>query len=398
MPKYRFTAVDLSNKRVSATVDARDEDDFRKIMRGKSLVPLKYTVLDAQKTSYRLKPGEVSEFCRQLSSMLSSGITAVRALDIIKQRDFKNIKLKRLYETLHKSVQQGLTLSEAMRQMGNSFPELLVNMFASGEASGQLENVTEKMSFHYEKEHKLNGKIKSAMTYPMILAVVTLLVVIGIFTLILPDFFVALADIPLPTLTKVVIAISDFMIERWYILVIAALSVMALIAYLLKVPGVRLKFDQSKLRMPVIGKLLYIIYTARFARTLSSLYSSGVSMIKALEISGTIIGNRFIEGQFPNVIKDVRNGEALSAAIRKVIGFDSKLPNTILIGEESGRLETMLVSTADGFDYEAEQATGRLVQLVEPVMLVLMAGIIGTVMLSVMMPLMSLYSNPDMFG
>jgi type IV pilus assembly protein PilC len=398
MPKYRFTAVDLSNKKIMATVDARDDDDFRKIMRGKELVPLKYSVIDAQKTSYRLKAGEVSEFCRQLASMLSSGITAVRALEIIKERDFKNKKLKGVYEALHKAVQNGLTLSEGMRQLGRSFPELLINMFASGEVSGQMEKVTDKMAVHYDKENRLNGKVNSAMTYPKILAVVTLLVIIAIFAIILPPFFDTLKDIPQPTLTKVIIAMSDFMIARWYVIIIVALSLVALVVYLLRVPGIRFRFDQSKLHMPIIGKLLYIIYTARFARTLSSLYSSGVSMIKALEISGTVVGNKYIEGQFPEVIKDVRNGETLSAAVRKVKGFDNKLPNTILIGEESGRLDTMLVSTADGFDYEAEQATGNLVQLVEPVMLVVMAVVIGTVMMAVLMPLLSMYSNPDLLG
>ncbi|MDR0292964.1 MAG: type II secretion system F family protein [Oscillospiraceae bacterium] len=398
MAKYRFTALDLGNRKVSATVDARDEDDFRKIMRGKSLVPLRYKELDEQRTTYRLKASDVSDFCRQLASMLGSGITAVRALEIIKERDFKNVRLKHVYEKLHRDIQQGFTLSEAMTRQGRAFPELLVNMFASGEASGQLENVTEKMSVHYDKENRLNGKIKSAMTYPIILAVVTVVVVIAIFVFILPKFFAALEGMTLPTLTRVVVAISNFITERWYIIIIVAVSVVALVTYLLRVPKIRHQFDRLKLKLPVIGGLLKIIYTARFARTLSSLYSSGVSMIRALEISGTIVGNKYIEGQFGGVVKDVRNGELLSAAIRKVDGFDSKLSNTVLIGEEAGRLDTMLISTADAFEYESEMATGRLVQLMEPVMLIIMAGVIGTVMMAVMMPMMSMYSTPDLFG
>jgi type IV pilus assembly protein PilC len=398
MPKYQFTAIDLDNRKLTASVDAKDDDDFRKIMRGKDLVPVKYKILDEHRNTYRLKSAEVSEFCRQLSSMLSSGITAVRAMEIIKERDYKNVKLKYVYEGVHRDIQQGITMSEAMQMQGVAFPNLLMNMFASGEASGQLVNVTEKMAMHYDKEHRLQGKVKSAMNYPMILLVVTLLVVIAIFTLILPTFFIALEGMELPLITRVMITISETMISKWYILLIIALSLTALVSYLLQVPGIRLKFDEMKLKMPILGPLMHIIYTARFARTLSSLYSSGVSMIRSLEISGTIIGNKFVENQFPDVVKDVRNGEALSASVRKVKGFDNKLPNTILIGEEAGRLETMLISTADGFDYEAEQATGRLVQLVEPIMLVLMAGVIGTVMIAVMMPLMQMYGDPDMFG
>jgi type IV pilus assembly protein PilC len=398
MPKYQFTAIGLDNKKITSTIDARDEDDFRKAMRAKNLVPIKVKTMDEKKSTYRFKANEVSEFCRQLSSMLSSGITAVRAMEIIKERDFKRAKVKAAYEKLHRDVQQGVTLSEAMKAQGRSFPELLINMFASGEASGQLENVTDKMAMHYEKENKLNGKVKSAMNYPKILAVVTVLVIVAIFTFVLPNFFETLEGIPLPMLTQIVIAISNLITTRWYVIILVCLGVFALVTYLMRVPAVRLRFDQSKLKMPIIGKLLHIIYTARFARTLSSLYSSGVSMIRSLEISGTIIGNKYIEGQFSEIIKDVRNGESLSASVRQIIGFDNKLPNTILIGEESGRLETMLVSIADSFDYEAEQATGRLVQMVEPVMLVIMAGVIGSVMLSVMMPLMGLYSDPSMLG
>ncbi|MCL2002833.1 MAG: type II secretion system F family protein [Oscillospiraceae bacterium] len=398
MPKYHFTAIGLDNKKLTSTVDARDEDDFRRILRSRSLVPMKFKAMDEKRSSYRFKANEVSEFCRQLSSMLSSGITAVRAMEIIKDRDFKKAKVKLAYESLHKDVQQGLTMSEAMKAQGRAFPELLVNMFASGEASGQMENVTDKMAIHYDKENRLNGKVKSAMNYPKIMAIFMVLAIIAIFTIILPDFFVALSDMELPALTRGIIAMSNFMTDRWYVLILVALGLFSLIVYLLRVPSVRYRFDQSKLKMPVVGKLMHIIYTARFARTLSSLYSSGVSMIKALEISSTIIGNKYIEGQFSGVIRDVRNGETLSSSIRKIKGFDNKLPNTILIGEESGRLETMLVSIADSFDFEAEQATGRLVELVQPVMLVIMAAAIVLVMMSVIMPMMSLYSDPSMLG
>jgi len=324
--------------------------------------------------------------------MLSSGITAIRALEILKERDF-NPKLKQVYEKLYKDVQQGLTISEAMRLQGRTFPELLMNMFASGEASGQLESVADKMSIQYEKEHRLNGKIKSAMRYPKILGVVTLIVVLLIFLLVLPNFFAMLEGFNLPLITRIIIAISGFLMRRWYIVLIVGLIAVALVQYLLLIPAVRYAFDKLKLKMPVIGKLVKIIYTARFSRTLSSLYSSGVSMIRALEITGTIISNKYIEGQFPDFIKNVRNGEPLSASVRGIIGFDNKLSNTILVGEESGRLDSMLTSTADSFDYEAEMATAKIVAMAEPIMLIIMAFVIGSVLLSVMLPLVTMYNT-----
>ena len=392
MPKYNYIAVDLENNKKSDTVDAKDESDLRRILRNQNLVPIRYKEIDEKKTSYRLKADQTSEFSRQLASMLGSGITLVRAMEILKDRDFKP-KLRMVYEKIHKDVQQGFTLSEAMRLQPRAFPGLLVNMYASGEASGQLEQVANKMAVHYDKENRLNGKVKTAMTYPIILLVVTLVVVMLIFTVVLPQFFELLGDIELPLITRVVIAISGFMQSNWLYVIIGVLTVIAICQYLMRIRKVALKVDRLKIRVPIIGKLLKIIYTARFARTLSSLYTSGISMLNALEITRTTISNTYIENQFDEVIKSVRNGEFLSESVAMVDGFDKKLSATILIGEETGRLDAMLESTAESFDYEAEMATGRLVQLLEPVMIVILAVVVGGIMLAVMMPIMTLYQN-----
>jgi len=392
MPKYNYIAVDLENNKKSDIVDAKDESDLRRILRNQNLVPIRYKEIDEKTTSYRLKADQTSEFSRQLASMLGSGITLVRAMEILKDRDFKP-KLKMVYEKIHKDVQQGFTLSEAMRLQPRAFPGLLVNMYASGEASGQLEQVANKMAVHYDKENRLNGKVKTAMTYPIILLVVTLVVVMLIFTVVLPQFFELLGDIELPLITRVVIAISGFMQSNWLYVIIGVLTVIAICQYLMRIRKVALKVDRLKIRVPIIGKLLKIIYTARFARTLSSLYTSGISMLNALEITRTTISNTYIENQFDDVIKSVRNGEFLSESVAMVDGFDKKLSATILIGEETGRLDAMLESTAESFDYEAEMATGRLVQLLEPVMIVILAVVVGGIMLAVMMPIMTLYQN-----
>jgi len=392
MPKYIYTALDVENKKVIDSVDARDEDDFRKLMRTRGIYPTKFKVVFEKQQSYRMRANEVAEFCRQLSGMLSSGITAVRAMEIIKERDYKP-RHKAVYIKMHRDIQQGMAMSDAMRLHGNSFPELLINMFASGESSGRLENVTERMAIHYDKEHRLNGKIKSAMRYPKILGGATAIVVLIIFTLVLPSFFDMLEDFDLPLITRAVIAMSDFLIARWWLILIFVLCMIVLVQTLMSVEKVALAIDRTKLRLPVVGKLVKIIYTARFSRTLSSLYSSGVPMIRALEITGTIVMNKYIENQFPELLKDIRNGEQLSDSVRKIIGFDNKLANTILIGEESGRLDTMLVSTADSFEYEAEEATTAMVALSEPIMIAVMGVVIMVVLLSVMLPMASIYEN-----
>ncbi|MCL2085027.1 MAG: type II secretion system F family protein, partial [Oscillospiraceae bacterium] len=355
MPKYKYTAIDLNNKKITAFVDARDEADFRKAMRSRNLVPIKFNAIEEKRSSYRLKSNEVADFSRQMSSMLSSGITAVRAMEILKNRDFKPA-MKTIFDAMYRDIQKGFTVSETLRMQGRAFPELYINMCASGEASGQLEKVTAKMAEHYDKEHRLNGKVKSAMMYPSILAVATVVVVLFIFIVILPDLFDSLDGIEFPAITLAIKTMSEVTRDYCYLIILAVMVFSVLLTYVKKIDRVKHALDKMKLNMPVAGKLMKIIYTARFSRTLSSLYASGVSMIRALEITGTIIGNKFIEDQFDDMIKDVRNGEPLSASVEKIVGLDKKLPNTILIGEESGRLDTMLVATAESFDYDAEMA------------------------------------------
>lgn len=392
MPRFTYSAINLTNERVHGELDARDCDDLRRLLRAQDLVPEKYKEIEDKISVYRMKANDVGEFSRQLAGMLASGITILRAMEILKKRDFSP-KIVTVYAKLYRDVQMGHTLSEAMRLQGSTFPELLVNMYASGEASGQLDRVAEKMAVHYEKEHRLNSRAKAAMTYPMILLVTTILVVILLFTLILPNLFSAFEGFELPTVTRVMLTISTFMVNYWYVVVIGILILILGFQMLLTINSVRYQFDKMKLKMAKAGKLLKIIYTARFARTLSSLYSSGIPMIRALEITSTIINNKYIAEQFHDVVTNVRNGDPLSSSIEKVDGFDKKLATTIMIGEESGRLDSMLESTAESFDYESEVALEKLVQLIQPIMIVIMAAIIGAIMLAVMLAIMSIYQT-----
>lgn len=392
MPKYKFTAKTLENKTIKNVMDSRDADDLRKRLRDKGFTLVKFSEVEEKTAGYKLKAGEVAEFSRQLASMLSSGITVVRAMEIVKDRDFK-ASIKNIYTRLHKDVQSGITLSEAMRLQGRAFPELFVNMIASGEASGQFESSADKMATHYDKEDRLNKKIKGAMTYPVLLLCMTVLVIIALFMFILPSFFDMFEGFDLPALTLAILNASKYMQSNGLYVLIGVLIFAACVGYLLTIPKIAFVVDRIKLKLPLFGKLLKIIYTARFSRTLSSLYSSGLSMTSALDISSTILGNRYIQGQFGDVIKDVRNGESLSDSIGKIDGFDKKLTTSILIGEEAGRLDTMLVSVAESFDYEAEMATGQMVQVIEPIMLLVMGVIVLGVMMSVMGPIFTMYQN-----
>lgn len=392
MPVYKYTAKNLQSQVVKGTMEAGTPELVRRTLRQNNEFALKIKEVQEHHKVYKLKPMEISDFSRQIASMLSSGITMIRAIKIMEERDIKPV-IKKVYGQLYQEIQRGNTLSYAMEETGGSFPELLINMYKSGEASGQMEGTARKMADHYEKEHKLRGKIKSAMTYPVILFVITIMVVVLIFTLILPQFFTLFEGIELPAITRLMINISTSMTSYWYIYLIGLLVIMAGSSFLITIPGAKKALDQFKLKIPKVGKLMKIIYTARFARTLSSLYSSGLAMINALTISGSTIGNTYLQSQFPHAIEQVRNGEPLSTSIQTIHGFDAKLVATIYIGEESGNLDDMLESVADAFDYEAEMATTRLVTFIEPIMIIIMAVIVGGIMLSVMLPIMTLYQN-----
>ncbi|MBC3796779.1 type II secretion system F family protein [Acetobacterium tundrae] len=392
MPVYKYTAKNLQSEVIHGTMEASDADVVRRNLRKNNEFTTKIKEVQETKKPYKLKPMEISDFSRQIASMLSSGITMIRAIKIMEERDIKPA-IKKVYGILYQEIQRGNTLSDAMESTNGAFPLLLINMYKSGEASGQMEGTARKMADHYEKEHKLRGKIKSTMTYPAILFVVTILVVLLIFTLILPQFFTLFKGIQLPAITQFMINISNSLTSYWIFYLIGALVIVALVSFLLTVPKVKLLLDQLKLKIPKVGKLMKIVYTARFARTLSSLYSSGLAMITALTISGDTIGNTYLQSQFPKAIEQVRNGEPLSAAIHTINGFDAKLVATIYIGEESGKLDEMLEDVADAFDYEAEMATTQLVTFIEPIMIIIMAVMVGGIMLSVMLPILTLYQN-----
>lgn len=281
-----------------------------------------------------------------------------------------------------------------MDEARGAFPALLVNMVASAEQAGNLAEVFRRMSTHYEKEHRFTAKIHAATLYPKILSVLIVVVVAIIVGFVLPQFqdmFDKMGELPLPTV--ILLGISGFVSTYWLQLIVAVVAIVLLWMFLSRVPAIRLQIDRLKLKLPVVGKQNRTVATARFARTFSSLYNSGINAITALEIASNTIGNAYIQSQFDDVIDMVRTGHTLSEAFDTVDGFISKFVASVRVGEESGSLEDMLTSTADTLDFEAEQAMQRMVGYLEPAMIVLMAVIVGFVIIAVIVPIYNSYST-----
>lgn len=314
--------------------------------------------------------------------MLATGVSLVRSMQIIINRELPS-QMKATFTSLNNLIKRGIALSEAMEQQGGVFPELLINMVKAGEANGRLDKSLEKMSQHYKAEHRTNQDIKGAMTYPVILIVITVIVIIAVFTFIFPSFMGIFGDMELPLITQIMMGISEYLTQQWLLAIVIVVAAGIGIFQLFRIEKVKFSLDKFKVKCPKVGRLMRIIYTARFARTFSSLYSGGLTILNALRISSDTIGNRYIAAQFDGVIRSVRQGTALSNALGQVDGFDIKLVETIDVGEETGRVDELLNSIADSFDYESSAAIKKLVKLIEPIMILIMSLVILTVMLPI---------------
>ena len=390
---FDYVAITPDNKEEKGKIEAENRDDAYKQLyaRGLYVSTLKSNNRDIE-IEYRFKIAELSDFCRQIGNMLNAGIPLIKVLNIMQNRDVSQ-KIKNVYLKLYKNIQKGESFSAALQESEKSFDKILINMVKAGEASGGLGLTMIKLADYYDRKDRLNKKVKSAMMYPMVLVALVIVVVIAMFTLILPNFLATFEGMELPLITKILMAIRSAMLNHAPLLLGITLIAIPLLVMFFSLTPVKIQVDNIILHLPKIGKLQSTIYTARFARTLSSLYTSGLGMVKSLQISIETVGSYYISSQFDEVIRRVRSGESLSVALRTVDGFDSKLIDCILIGEESGALDAMLVSMADTFDYDAEVATQSMVTVIEPIMIIIIAGMVGIIALGVMLPLMGIYQN-----
>ncbi len=385
MKSYSYVAQDARGKQVKGKANAENEQEFLEKMKERGLFIKDYKEDDSSSTRsiYKFNTKELSFCCRQLSAMLTSGLTLVKAIDILTKEQEKD-KARAIWQDIYENVQKGESFSSTLEMHAGSFPDFLISMVGAGESSGSLDVIMTRMSEHYAKENKLKNTVKGAMIYPVILAVLCVVIVIFLFTFIMPTFIDMYEDpSTMPALTKIMAAMSDFLRTKWYILIIIAVAAFFGIRYALKVPDLRLKVDRLLIKGPGWGPLMTKIYTGRFARTLSSLYSSGIPMVECLQRASAVLGNSYIDQKFEEVIDEVKQGETLSASITRTEIFESMFCSVIYVGEESGALDSILEKTSDYYEEESDSAVQRLVSMVEPVLLIFMGLVIGMVVVGI---------------
>jgi type IV pilus assembly protein PilC len=390
MSEYRCTLIGADRKRVVRNIEADDEQTL--LLKTKELG---YFLLDKEvvpppvKVIKTLAVKDLIIFCRQMSVMIQSGVTIIKAIDILTQKTY-NKKTKAVYSSIYEMLQKGNSLSQSMNAQ-NVFPQMLINMVAAGESSGILETNLAKMAEHFEKENRLKNKVRGALVYPIILSIVCIIVVLFLVTKVLPTFFTLYEGHELPVPTQILVNISKGLTNNWIlILFIVGLCVIG-IPILNRIPAVRYWLDSMKLSLPYFGKLNRTIYSARCARAFSSLYASGIDIIDMLRMIASVIGNTVIEKKFDDVISKVSRGEYISTSMDDLHVFDPMLISMIFIGEESGSIDSILSKAADYFDEESDTATSRLVGVLEPVLIVIMALIVGFIAVAVMLPLYGMY-------
>lgn len=393
MPRYRYKAKNINNKVQYGRMQAANENEAYQKLSVSGYYPVYLRQEQELSRGKTLKSKYLADFSRQLGTLIKSGIPLLQAMEIIKKYEANGVMF-RYYENIYFQLLQGGLLSDALEGQQDAFPPIMINMLKAGESGGGLAASALKMADYYEKDNRLQQKIKGALIYPIFLMALTAVSLLLVFTVVLPNFFDLFASVSnLPLSTRVLIWVSSNLRNHFISFTCMAIFFIIAAVFLFQRPSVLLWTDKVKIYFPVIGKLLKIIYTARFSRSVGSLYSNGVPLVQCLKISKGVVGNSYIEKQFTSLIADICNGIPISEAVAKVQGFDRKLAANIYIGEETGSLDMMLENIADSFDYEADQASQRLTALVEPVMIVIMAVAIGFIMMSVMVPIYQYYQS-----
>ena len=377
---FAYTAKDAAGNIRKGVMSAEDEQEFLAKIREKGMYVTDYKERQSSaKTVKKFRTKDLAFATRQMAAMLTSGLTLVKALDIL-CKEQESEAARNVWRDVYENVQKGESFSDALEVHGSVFPTLLTSMVGAGEASGQLDVIMQRLSDYYANQNKISNTIKSAMVYPAILAILTVAVVIGVFVFIMPAFEDLYQDkSQMPTLSRIMMNIGKFMVKHWLFLILGLAALIFVAIYLLKLPSTRLKWDRFIIKGPGFGKLVVKIYTARFAQTMASLYSSGLPMVECLKRSADTLNNTYISMKFRDIIDEVKSGETLSSSIQRADIFDSMFCSIIFVGEESGALDDILKKTADYYDEEADSAVKRLCALLEPVMLIIMGVVIGLV-------------------
>lgn len=403
MANFLYVATNAAGKTLTGSVEAQDRSSALNLLGSQGLRPVSLKEGAEKKAGFtfsdflgsnKVKADDLVMFTRQLSAMVSAGVPIIRALS--SQRDHTTSKtLKIVCAGLIKDVESGSPLADALAKYPNTFSDVYVNMVRAGEAAGILDEILKRLALQQEKNATMRKKIKSAMTYPVVLMFITVIAFFGLMMFVIPQIGKILVDLggpdaKLPPLTIAMLAISNFMLDFWMLLIPAAIAGVIFLIRYLKTPKGKSILHHAVLKVPAVKLIVIKISVARFARTFSALMGAGVAVLEALSVTSRAIGNVVYEQRLIDAAELVKNGRSLSSVLDNDPLFPAIVSQMLAVGEETGQTDVVLVKVADFYEEEVDVAIDGLSSIIEPVMILIMGSAVGLIAASVMGPIAGL--------
>ena len=401
MASFAYEAINSRGTTVKGSIEADNIDKAQALLKGQELIPVTVKETGALTKDLNFEIGgmpkarDFSVMCRQFVSMTQAGVSLIDALNMLSDQT-ENKRLQKAIREIQSDVEKGESLTVAMQKQ-KIMPSLLCSMVEAGEASGSLDVAFDRMATHFEKDARIKAMVKKAAIYPIIVIIVAIAVVIVMLRMVIPTFADMFQDMgmDLPAITKGVIALSDFIGEKWYILIAMIAAVVVGFRAFKKTSTGEMIFAKAGLKMPLFGSLTIKTASARFARTISTLLAAGLPLVDAVGITANIMDNRLIKNALNASKDEIVQGTPLSVPLKQCGLFPPMVYQMTRIGEESGDIEGLLEKLADYYDEEVEQATAALMAAMEPAIIVVLAGIVGTLIGAVMAPMAAMYTGLD---
>lgn len=399
MPSFAYVAIEKNGREINGSIEAENREKADSKLRSQGMIPIELkeqNVLqkDIKLGGKKVKPRDLSIFCRQFVSMLKAGVSIVDALEMLQQQT-ENKTLSEAVGNMRTEIGKGATLSEAMRLQKKAFPEMLVNMVEAGEASGSIEDSIDRMALQFEKSSKMSGLIKKSMMYPMVLLAVTVIIIIVMIVVIIPSYTEMFDELgtEMPLLTQMILNMSDFIMNHYILLTAAIVAIGFGFVKWKETESGKVALGTLATKIPVVKDLNLKTYSATFARTLSTMIRSGVPMIDAIDNVAHTMNNILVKRELLKAKEEVAKGAPLSRQLQQSAYFPPMVTHMLAIGEETGNIDEMLDRAAEYYEEEVETATQSVVALMEPMIIVVMAGIVLIMVLAILMPMLAMYDS-----
>lgn len=402
MPQFNYVTITADGRQATGVITASSREEAVMSLRKQNIKPLQVREAKTKKKGFGFLKGKVKSkdlvvFTRELSTMVSAGVPLPRALDTLKEQT-ENKYFKEVIKGINHDVESGAPLADSLGKYPNVFSDVYVNMVRAGEAGGILDEILKRLATQVEKDASIRKKIKSAMAYPVVILVVTVIAFFGIMILILPKIGKIIKDLggpdaELPIYTQVMLGISSFLQKNFiFFLVVTIIAIWAFRRYIHTEKG-KYRWHSFLLRLPIFGKIISKIVVARFSRTFASLMGSGVSVLQSLDVTGKAVGNKVIQKELEEIAIQVKNGQPLGKQLMQAQFFPPIVGQMMAVGEETGKIDQILVKVADFYEEEVETVIDGLASIIEPIMIVVLGAVVGVIAASVMGPIASLSKN-----